>query len=198
MRILPATNSFGIGGWVSAAIGSGASQRRLAFTLVEVNVVIFILLILAAVILPSVAAIKRSRQLSDLEAAITRLPLQARNQARKSLVPVALQVQGNSLVMTQDPNGQNQQQLGEVDLNQDIQLDKAQRNGQPSDTGSWQWVVYPDGSSDSAGLEFTEGSAKRSLLLSRDGTIRWLQQALPDTTQDTWQAGQLQKRGNGA
>lgn len=170
---------------------SGHRSRR-GTTLIEMNLVIILLLIFAVMIVPRFAAIRQSRSVRDTEAAIARLPLEARNEARRSQVPVTMQVQDGALVLTRTPVGGDAQEFKRVNLGDGFRVEQANLNTQPSDTSSWQWVVYPDGSSDSGGLQFTEGSSTRSLVLSSDGKIQWTQDVLPDSSQDKWQAGDLE------
>ena len=75
-----------------------------------------------------------------------------------------------------------------------MQVEDARQDGRDADTGSWQWTVYPDGSADDGGLEFAEGSQERALLLSSDGSARWLTRGLPDAAPNRWPAGQLRQR----
>jgi prepilin-type N-terminal cleavage/methylation domain-containing protein len=82
-------------------------------------------------------------------------------------------------------------QLRQIDLGSDIQVDSVQLNGQNSDIGSWIWTVYPDGSAQQGGIEFSSGSAKMSLELESNGESQWVSGALPDASQDQWPAGQL-------
>lgn len=173
---------------------SKAALRRRAFTLMEMVVVCAVLIIIAAAIVPNLVAITRSRALKDLEGNIARLPAEARNEALRSQTPVQLRLSGTMLVMEQVPTTGAPVQVKEVDLGSDIQVDSVQLNGKPSDTGTWAWTVYPDGSADSGGIQFSEGQAQRALILSPSGSARWITGELPDQSQDQWPAGQLLQR----
>ena len=175
---------------------------RRAFTLIELTLVIAVLALMVALVVPNLLAIKRSRDLLNLEAAIGRLPAEARNAAVKSGRPVTLQITGDALVMQQSQtdastaqtNGTSAQ-MKQVSLGSGIVVENAQQNGQPVDPSAWLWTAYPDGTADSGGLEFTEGSAVKSLVIPRDMNARWVDGALPDTSQDKWTAGELLQRG---
>lgn len=173
---------------------SQATERVRAFTLVEVIVVCAVLIIIAAAIVPNLFAITRSRRLQDLEGNIARLPAEARNEAQQTQTPVRLRVSGTMLVMEQVPANDAPQQVKAVDMGDSLQVDTVQLNGQPSDVGSWAWTVYPDGSADSGGIQFSEGKAQKSLILSPTGTAQWVSGDLPDQSQDQWTAGQLLQR----
>lgn len=62
-------------------------------------VVTAILALMAALILPNLVTINRSRALRDEEAAILRLPIQARNMAMRSGQPVILRVDGSDALV---------------------------------------------------------------------------------------------------
>lgn len=191
--------------------------RHSAFTLIELVIITIVLVLMAACIVPRMIALTRSRALFEVEAAIQRAPLEARNEARRSQVPVRLRVENGALLMEWVLDSQNQQQqpntamqanpptlrsdgvspqeFKRITLGDDIQVQYAQRNNQNSDLGSWQWTVYPDGSADTAGLQFSEGNKQKSLVLTNTGDGQWLEGALPDTSQQQWPAGELQQRG---
>jgi type II secretory pathway pseudopilin PulG len=173
---------------------SQATDRAKAFTLVEMIVICAVLLIIAAAIVPNLLAITRSRSLKDLEADVARLPAEARNEAVQTDTPVRLLISGTMLVMEQVPATGDPQQIKEVDLGDSLQVETVELNGTPTDVGSWEWTVYPDGSADSGGIQFSEGQAQDSLILSSTGTAQWISGELPDQSQDQWPAGQLLQR----
>lgn len=170
-------------------------------TMIEMTVVMAILVIAAAAVMPRVSSYERSRTLKATEAKIARLPVEAAAQAVALGVPVRIRSTGSSLIMekvTPDTDGtvttdSNAEQIKEILLN-DIRIDDAQLNGKISNEGAWEWLVYPDGSSDKGELEFGEGSAHVSLVISDHATSQWLSGDMPDQTQDTWDAGSLATR----
>lgn len=168
--------------------------KKRGFTLIEMNIALLILVLAAAFIVPSVLAFQRSRAVKDLEASVIRFPVQARNEAIQSQVPIVVQIQNNALVMEQNPTNGTPQIEEQLDLTNDMQVTGAQQNGQSTDPGSWKWNVYPDGSSDTGGLQFSEGSQTKSLIFSSNGTVQWISGELPDPTMQKWTAGQLMQR----
>jgi type II secretion system protein H len=173
-------------------------QRRPGFTLVELIVVLFILLLMTTAVVPRVIALQKSRRLKDLEARIIRLPAEARNEAVRAGTPVRLRVDGADLVLERAPLNGTPQEVKRVTLGTGIGVDIVEKDGQPANTGSWQWTVYPDGSADAGGIQFTEGASEKSLALSSDGNARWVLGNLPDGTPERWPAGQLQQRAQSA
>jgi type II secretory pathway pseudopilin PulG len=170
------------------------TDRSRAFTVVELNIVILILLLAAALIIPSIVSIQRSRAIKDLEGSVARLPVLAQNDAIKSKVTVTMQLQGTDLILQETPDNGTPTTIRTVDLGQDLQITSAQLNGKTTDPGGWIWKAYPDGSTDTGGLQFAEGSAVRSMTIYSDGASNWDSQELPDVSLQQWPAGQLQQR----
>lgn len=168
---------------------------RGGFTLVEMTVVISVLALMAALVMPSMVAVQRSRRLHDLEAALLRAPAEARNEARRSQMPVALRVEGDALVMERMPIESEPEEVKRVALGDDIRIESARQGSEPVDMTSWQWVAYPDGSAETGGLEFSEGSARKSLVLRSDGNAQWVAGELPDIEDVRWPAGEIEQRG---
>lgn len=171
------------------------------FTLIELTVVLFILLLLSAAVVPNVVSIGLSRDLKNREARIVRLPAEARNEAQRTGKPIRLRVDGATLVMERVPDGAvggsqiiKGEKIKQVNLGKSIEVDSVETGGQPADVGSWQWTVYPDGSAENAGISFDEGKVQRSLLLSADSNARWVSGGLPPSSPDHWPAGQLHQR----
>ena len=178
---------------------NGNFQRR-GFTLIELIVVIFILLLITAAVVPNVVSIGLSRDLKNREARIARLPAEARNEAVRRGKPVRLRVEDAALVMEQVPSDTNAgangtaPQIKQVSLGKSIQVESVQLSGQPSDTGTWQWTVYPDGSAENGGIQFVEGRVRKSLLLSADSAAQWISGGLPAEAPERWPAGNLRQR----
>jgi hypothetical protein len=103
---------------------------------------------------------------------------------------MTIKVEGASLLLTRTVEGSVAQEVRRVQLGSDIRIDRAQLNDQSVDTTSWEWSVYPDGSSDRGGLQFRVERRTMSLRLSADGDVRWETGSLPDPGRDRWQAGE--------
>jgi hypothetical protein len=170
--------------------------RSAGFTFVEISVVLVVLFIIASMVFANLATVTKSRALKDLEGKVARLPTPARNDAVRLNTPVQLRIQGTTLVEEQVPDSGEPTQLTNLDLGQDLTVDRVQLNGQDSDSGTWTWTAYPDGSSDSGGIEFSESGAQKALVLPSTGGAEWVNGALPDETQDTWPAGVYLQRSS--
>lgn len=164
------------------------------YTLIELLVVLFVLLLMTTAIVPRVIAIQKSRRLKDMEARVIRLPIEARNEAVRTGKPIRLRVDGAALVMEQAPLNGTSEEVKRVVLGAGLQVDTVEQDNRPANVGSWQWVVYPDGTAEAGGIQFTEGAVRKSLSLFSDGGSLWVQGDLPEGTPERWPAGRLQQR----
>jgi type II secretion system protein H len=178
----------------TSPVTNNLSKKQHGFTLIELIVVLFVLVLLTTAIVPRVVALQKSRHLKDVEANIIRLPAEARNEAVRSGTPVQIRIDGTALVMERAPTGGQTEEVKRVPLGRDLEVGSAETGGQPADAGSWLWTIYPDGSAEAGGIEFTEGAAHKSLLLASDGSTRWVSGDLPDDLPERWPAGQLETR----
>jgi prepilin-type N-terminal cleavage/methylation domain-containing protein len=173
-------------------------MRRRGFTLIEMTVVITVLAVMAALVLPNMVAIQRSRELRLLKASIQRLPQEAKQEARKSNAPVVLRVDGDDLVMERipvgDEAGNDPVEIRRVALNDAIRVERARQGEETIDLASWEWRVYPDGSCPSANLEFTEGDISEALIIEAAGDAHWATGDEADMEQQ-WAAGDIETRG---
>ncbi len=167
-------------------------HRGRGFTLVEMIIIVFLLLLIATAVAPNLFALLRARHLQDLEGRVARLPTQARNAAVRNQTPVQLSVDGTSLDLETVASDGTTDLIRQVKLGSAIEVDSVQKDGQAADTGSWHWTVYPDGSSDDGGIEFVEGAKRLALVLPAHGDSRWLRGDLPDQDTNRWPAGTLQ------
>jgi hypothetical protein len=182
-----------------------------------------ILLLLFTLIVPNLVALERSRALRNKEAELMRLPNQAKDLAQQLNTPMVMHMDGNDLVVEVDtdvtqspisttmpnqsrtPNGptsnnqdnKNMDVQKRVTLGDDIRITSAQLNGENVDAGSWKWEVFPDGSAQSAGLEFTIGNDHKALYMPTNEPMRWINGDLPDPTQENWAVGQIEARTTG-
>ncbi|WP_395146332.1 Tfp pilus assembly protein FimT/FimU [Armatimonas sp.] len=168
------------------------------FTLIEATVVITILALMAALVVPNVVALQRSRAVQGLKASLLRLPAEAQNEARRSKQAVTLRTEGSTTLVLEQlgQDGQEATEFKRLSLGNEIQLDAAQLEGESVDLASWEWTVYPDGSARVGRLEFLEGNRVLSLLLPSEGELpRWSAAGTLEAGEGRWSAGELEQRG---
>jgi type II secretory pathway pseudopilin PulG len=165
------------------------------FTFIEMVVVILALMLIAALIMPNMVAIHRSREQADVEASILRASAEARNEARRSQRPVSIRLEDGSLILERISEEEDPEQVKRVSLGEELRAERALRGEEPVDPDNWRWTVYPDGSAETGGIEFSQGDDRKSLLIAADGTARWVRGALSETIRERWPAGEIEQRG---
>lgn len=180
--------------WSIAPVQNGGRGRR-GFTFIEMVVVILALTLIAALIMPNMVAIHRSREQSDVEASLLRASSEARNEARRSQRPVTIRLEGGSLILERISEAEEPQRIKRVSLGGELRAERAVLGEESVDPDNWEWTVYPDGSAEAGGIEFSQRGDRRSLVISADGTARWVRGALPDTLRERWPAGEIEQRG---
>jgi Tfp pilus assembly protein FimT len=176
---------------------SYSNRKTIAgISLIEMMVAVVVLGVVAAIMLPNVQAVKKSRDAKALISNIVNFTQDAEAQAVKLKMPVEIQVVGATLIMEQEPlDGSAATQIKSLDLGS-LQVVSAQLNGQDENVGSWAWQAYPDGTTDRGALGISDGTQSRALVISQAGDVTWLNSQPPLATDDTWQAGQLAQRAD--
>ncbi len=164
------------------------------FTLIEMSCVIAIMFVVAALIMPDFVTMRRSRALQDLKAAIHRLPIEAANESRARALPARIVIENDTLILQYVPLEDDPVEVKRVELSSLMSIQGVRQGGEAVDTGSWNWQVYPDGSAVTAAIVFKEGSNTLSLVLERDGQTQWVSGEPPDTSDDEWDAGEIEYR----
>ncbi|MDX1935122.1 MAG: prepilin-type N-terminal cleavage/methylation domain-containing protein [Capsulimonadales bacterium] len=187
------------------------------YTLIEMVVVTTIVALLAALIVPNLVALQRSRALRETQVALLRLPSIARNRAQESRTPVLLRVDGDALVietdtetaelLTTDGTVDNRPTSTRTDndtsssdfrqrvpFGNSIAVETARQNGDSLDPETFRWVVFPDGSAEDSELTFQVGPDRKTLLLPSEGSPRWIEGDLPEETEERWPAGEVETR----
>jgi type II secretory pathway pseudopilin PulG len=163
------------------------------------TVVITVLTVIAALILPNVVAIQRSREIRTTEAALQRLPLEAREESVRSKSPVMLRLDGEDLVMERIPIGEGADgepvEVRRIALGAGIKLGRVRQKQETVDPASWEWRIYPDGSTTPTGLEFQEGEITKSLIIEAEGGTHWESGDESEIVEEMWTAGELEVRG---
>ena len=73
-------------------------------------------------------------------------------------------------------------------------MSSTRKSGESTDTSSWTWKVYPDGTAEAATLEINEGTGSKTLQLTPEGDGRWLGASETEQTSEKWSAGELEER----
>ena len=95
----------------------------------------------------------------------------------------------NTNIGTSSLDHSNDKTLKTVPLIAGLQFGNLQLAGSSSDSGSWKLHFYADGSSDGGGIEISDRSQSKSIVINTHGGVQQTDGTLPDTSQDRWTAG---------
>jgi len=183
---------------MATTVTSRPAPKNSAFTLIELNVVILCLVLIAALIVPRLASVQRGIDAKLSLDAVQRLASRARETSMGSGQPVTMRfdsAESQFTLVTTNTDGE-EQTVGTVTLYPDI---VPQRffvgDAEPSAT-DWNLAFYSDGTSDGGGVEVDEGGTMRSLVIgSKSGLAKWQNGAMPASETERWQAGEYERRG---
>jgi prepilin-type N-terminal cleavage/methylation domain-containing protein len=159
-------------------------RRSSGFTLIEISVVVVVLAMMAALAVPNLVSLKRSRAAADARAALVRLPLRAREEARKGKTTVALRIDGDALVLERTPPEEDPTEIARFSA-PELRL---------SADSDWRWTVHADGSASQKTLTVQEGNRERTLVLPAEGSPRWQEADDESDADERWSAGELEVR----
>lgn len=187
---------------------------RRGFTLFEVTAVVLVMGLLAALVVPNLAAMSQARETRLAWIRLINLAKDARTQAQVRGGSTTIRYDANQRAFTldwqalevaeteepglespdqADTNAQGQR-IGTVELPQGIEPSAFRRGRETLDGGTWSLAFYDDGTSEEGGVEFDDAGAIRSLWVPAGGQPEWREQELPEVTETDWEAGELEQR----
>ena len=166
---------------------------RPGFTLIELIVVLFILLLMTTAVVPRVVALPKSRRLKDVEARVIRLPAEARNEAVRTGKPVRLRVDGADMVMDRVPVNGTPEEVKRVALGTAIQVDTVEQDGRPAERRVLAVDGLPRRQRRGGRHRVRGGRGARSRCCCRPtAAAQWvLRRTCRTATPERWPAGQL-------
>lgn len=183
--------------WMSPATSNRSVYgTRRAFTLVEMIAITAILLLIAAIATPNYVAIRRGQNERALTASLERLPAEARVEAKRTGVPIALMCDSESFWIESRPSDSDPVEIRRLPLGTDTTVDSLRQGGLDVDTASFEWIVQPDGTANSAEFTLRFGDRPRTLRLGRVGDVRWMDNGGDEVIEESWTAGERVNRGN--
>ncbi len=185
-------------------------MRRRGFSIVEVSIVVFLIIMLTSIFAPSLGAMMRGQAAIGFRQELESVAQRARTEAIR---------QNRATVVKFNTNGQigwdfleeatTDQQINQ-DANANVELGQVRNAISPtSDTAfatyelnkenvqqsEWQVGFYPDGTADRAFLEFTMGDLTYVFVVNpQSGSTRVIQSTISDQEEDEWPAGEIEQR----
>jgi prepilin-type N-terminal cleavage/methylation domain-containing protein len=167
-------------------------MRHRAYTLIEMLAVIVIVAMVAAIAVPNLAAMIKSGRRRDFLQSLTRLTVQAQQDAQSAQATTKIVTFGdNGLQIQRD--GQNQSNptvLQSLTGVEGISLSRFRLGTQEVGAADWEVKFYPDGTADAAGLEISDaGDLWHFLIDAKKGRGTLSRGELPQTQDDRWPVG---------
>lgn len=175
---------------------SKVSNSRRGFTLIELSAVILLLVILSALILPSVVSQKASWTTRAFVDALPRIAMQTRERAISEGVTTKLTYDGTGkqLVAYEEKTNEADQQFANVSVPDTVQVQNFYLKGQTSSAGDWTLHFYPDGKSDGGAVETNDNGRMRTLVVDKYGIAKLVEGPAPSFDEDRWPAGDYEHR----
>jgi prepilin-type N-terminal cleavage/methylation domain-containing protein len=183
--------------WSSDAIVVRSSSVKKGFTLIEISVVIVLLALLAALIMPNLVAVKASRERNAFRSELRRLAVSAREDAilRSSIRVLRYEDGSNAfLTSTVSEDGTPADSGRSVALPEGVRVDSFRVGAREVAGGEWEMRFQIDGSTEGGGVELSDGAFVYSLRFAEDGTVRLLEEELPNLSDERWSAGSYEQR----
>ncbi len=185
-------------------------MRRRGFTIVEVSTVIFLIILLAATVYPSIGAIQRSQAAIGFRQSVESIAQKARTEAIRQNRATALKFNADGQIGWDFIEDQTEEQIANGADSDELELGAVRDAIQPTPTtemltyelnrqdvsrDEWQVGFYPDGSADRAYLEFTQDDQTFLLIVNpQSGSTRIIQGTLSEQAEEVWEAGEIEQR----
>lgn len=171
-------------------------MRRRGFTLIEITTVILILSMIAAIVLPSIAATMKSQRMRSYLNDLERLTIEASGIARQSGEIVSLVSDGEGRFQIQrEVDGEEPVPVSQVTPVPGVQV--VNHRLASNDMGNEEWSIrfYSDGTADAGGVQIEEPAETWALVIDpKSGRGRIQRGELPDMATDQWEAGDYVQR----
>jgi prepilin-type N-terminal cleavage/methylation domain-containing protein len=172
--------------------------NRRAFTLVEVTIVVALIGVMAVAVLPRFAALQSGQATRDFASALLRIGTDARLIAIESGQTVQVRYDDERRVLVFESLDLETLAASEqkaVPLPALVTLSAFTLDGAFTSEADWNLQFYPDGSGLDAGVEVEDGSYVYHVNIEgRDGAaVRGLDR-LEESSEQEWQAGELEQR----
>lgn len=175
-----------------------ANSKKHAFTLFEMILVCAVLVLMAALITPSLLARQRGEDERKFLQDIRNLVTRARLDAIRQRVPMRFEFDSSARSFRVVEEAAEQEgsapSVAGAELPEGMTIGAARVGTADVGESGWALTFTPDGRSDGGGIELETGSFTRSLIVSRDGDARLEEGDLPPSTDETWAAGEYERR----
>jgi len=185
-------------------------MRQRGFSIVEVSIVVFLIIMLTSIVAPSLGAMMRGQAAigfrQELESVAQRARTQAMRQNRATVIKFNIDGQigwdfleeattDEQIAQDEDDNFELGQVRNGVAPTETTSFTTYELNRENVSQNEWQVGFYPDGTADRAYLEFTMDNQTFVLIVNpTTGTTRVSEGTINDQEEDEWPAGEIEQR----
>lgn len=166
-------------------------MTRRGFTLIELSVAIVVLALLSALVAPRLVSMRSGQEARAAKFAVRDFARDARMRAIQEGATVVVRGSGQSSIEMVRLGTTE----GEESVLRSLELPEGVRVGS-GDGASAEWEVrfFTDGRAEGRGVEIEHDGATDSVVVAADGSVTLREGALPEPTQETWPAGENERR----
>lgn len=176
---------------------TSTKHNKRGFTLIELTVVITILAMFAAAIMPNLVSERRSRAVRQFFPEARNLLMETRSRSIGDGQARTIRYEDGSgrliVERTDVETGDTSEERG-ITLPEGVTGSAFRIERTDSTSGEWRIGFYADGKSEGGGIEFDADGRTVSLLIDPSGSVRIIQESLPDVSQEEWDAGGYEQR----
>lgn len=161
------------------------------------TVVVTLLVLLAASIMPNLISEQKSRDARQFFAKARNLVQETRARSMGDAQTRTLRFDetgGRIVVERLDVETAETTEERALDLPEGVEGSAFVVEGENSNSTEWQVDFFADGKSTAGGITFTSNGRPISLVVDDRGTVRQVDGELPDTAQESWDAGGYEQR----
>lgn len=172
------------------------AANRTAYTFIEMLVMLSVLLLASAIALPSFAHTRTAQKKGDFRRRLQVIANEGRTEAIFTGHTCAIEFEpASKSVRLLDESTSIERQLDSALVPESIEARQFTDDKYESGGVRWRVRFYPDGFASGGAIEFIDGDRLDCLVVPKgDAPPRWIEGAIPDLSQERWDAGGYEKR----
>lgn len=165
--------------------------------MIELSVIVLILAVLAATVVPRLLAYRQGSEVRSFATRLQGLAEEARTRSSSSgeVVRLTFSESDRRFGLQLESNEDSSGRLAMPDA---IELEASRSGSEQASGGDWSMRFFPDGTCEGGGIQFDfDGDARTLTINGKSGRSKWIAGPLAEPTDERWQAGELEIRGEG-
>ncbi len=180
-------------------------SRTGGFSFVEMSAVLFVIMLVVATVMPSVLKVQHSQRSLAFRIGLTGLAQTAKRTAMEQNRTIEIVAGTDSFswraadseASGSDEGAERESTAsgGQIDVADGTEIEAYEHDRSEVTADEWVIGFYPDGTSDSAKLQFSQEGRQFVLVVDgHSGTAKLAEGTIADQEEETWPAGEIEKR----